>query len=204
MRKLSARLALASAVALLATAGFATNASASFPVLHTGAGDMAHTCNVVGVAVRGYEAVVCSDLFTGNDGSGFSQVWGQVEAYCQTIEGVVVQCANIKLTENIIVNTGTIPAGEGTEYICGHDDGPCPSGRFIPPPTTVSNISSSLGWNSSSCITNPSYNMWNLAWGGSRQITVIELPVSDANEVLESPYANDGDNESSGHYDICP
>lgn len=203
MRKLSAQLALVSVVTLVTIGGFAANASAaSSPILYTSANDLAHACSVIGNPVDGYEAVVCSDLDTGT-ASGDGEVWGQVEAYCQTTSGTVVQCANIQVYQDDTVETGTTATGYFDPDDCGHDYGACPSGRLITPSTPIDHLVPSFGWNSSSCTTDDAFNVWNLALGGTGG-TVIQLPESDQNEVLESPWANDGDNESSGHYDICP
>jgi hypothetical protein len=204
MRKLLARLAIISAATLVAVASLAANASAaSTPTLHAGSGSIAHTCNVIGPVVDGDEAVVCADLYTGEDGSGDGEVWGQVEAYCQTTSGTVLQCANIEVYQDSYVQTATTANGNYLPDFCGHDYGACPDGRLVTPSTGMIRFASDFGWNSSSCTTDDGYNVWNLALGGTGT-TVIQLPTSDANVVMESPYPNDGDNESSGHYDICP
>jgi hypothetical protein len=52
----------------------------------------------------------------------------------------------------------------------------------------------------------PDLAVWNLAWGRNTEYsapTTIELPVSDDTVELDSSNANDGYNESSGHYYIC-
>ena len=193
---------LAAALALIFGAVGSADAAA-LPILHTsmsGSGQEAHECTVVGNDGT-TQGVVCVDILTGiydsNSGEG-SYAKDQVEVYCQNISsGADVQCANALVTFGFYNAAGG--ANSGTDE-CGHSYGPCATGRNYYSNTTFDYPWSS--WSDSNCASdsNGATSVWAVAFGGGD--TVIELPGSDKSVSLVS--GNDGGNESSGHYFICP
>lgn len=135
---------------------------------------MEHACQVVGI-VGDIEGVVCADFVANTDGT----VSAQVEGICQhESTGATVQCAHIDISYGLY---STVKHYYDTESMCGHQYGPCPSGRFI----------------QAGAHTNPfeqatCYNLWTVAYAGSG----VELPGSDQWELL-------GANLGSGHKVLC-
>jgi hypothetical protein len=154
-----------------------------------------HTCTVVGWAVKGYEAVVCADIVVTADynyGNNFD-VTGSIEAYCQTVAGQTVQCANIDAQGAF--GSASLGILYGPTYNCGHSYGPCPTGRADIVQGTFSY------WVHDDCSL-PAYNVWTTVLGDN---TEIELPVSDSLMQLNAGTGgNDGINFSTGHYQACP
>lgn len=194
-------------VLVVATLTFATTTNASaaaLPILHsgmTGTGQEAHQCTVIGNDGT-TEGVVCIDILTGvyesNSGPG-TYAKDQAEVFCQNMNtNQPVQCANALVTFGLYNAAGG--ANSGT-YECGHSYGPCSGGRNYYTNATFDYPWSS--WSDNNCATNVSgpTSVWAVAFG-SNSNTVIELPGSDKYVSLTS--GNDGTNESSGHYFICP
>lgn len=206
--RLSSLLAAIAAMFSLGIApAFADTGADGFTILYASQNDIAHKCNVIGSDKYGNEAVVCADLYTtdtldlGVDEYPYF-AWAGVEAYCQNSSDVVVRCANIYESVSISDGAGdVIYAGQE----CGHAYGACPAGRYDDQTTTASGGESGyLEYDESDdCSTDPSsgFDVWSVAYGGG--ITSVELPESDKTVDLGSGNANDGENESTGHYYAC-
>jgi hypothetical protein len=192
-------------VVTLAVLGASAPASAAtgtggLPILYAGEGNTAHQCTVIGSA-DGYQGVVCADILTGTTATEY---WaeGRVEIICQKGSGssaVDVQCAHVDTVGRVSNAAG------GYDYVgqwaCGQAEGPCSTGRNYVT-TWAFDYSTASG-----CASNPnsSYDVWMIALGNyeTGSPTGIELPVSGKWVYLGTGNANDGTNESSGHYYIC-
>lgn len=192
---------VAVALTLVAT----TANAAALPILHsgqTGSGQEAHSCTVIG-SDGTTEGVVCIDILTGiydsNSGEG-TYARSQIELLCQNISsGATVQCADAVGTWGVYD-----AAGDGTSdnAECGHSYGACSTGRNYYKGNTIDYPWSE--WSDSNCDTNVSAasDAWAVAYGSGD--TRIELPGSDDWVYLNSGSgANDGSNESTGHFFIC-
>jgi hypothetical protein len=171
----------------------------AFPILNAVQDQIAHHCNVIGSA-DGYQAVVCADIDTNVDSLADGQTqwnfWGAVEAYCQQEQSGVwqpVTCANMTLQGS--VNTGIGDTSSTMDYKCGHANGTCPALRIA-----IATSSSYSGFGCNDTNTDALNQAWTIAQGSA---TSIELPVSDKTFYADDGQANDGVNESSGHYFIC-
>jgi hypothetical protein len=209
-RRIPARalLTVAAAAGLLFAVPASANADPdNLPILYGWEDGFAHQCQVIGVAHRGYEAVVCSDLIAG-DGGTMDQpdyyVEGQTEIYCQTTSGTVVGCEGVWVNSQLSSGAGVLSAiapwtwGCGTYYseiACGGDG----QRNYI--------IDGSAAWSDPSgedpsCDTDLSSanQVWNVVFGSGD--TYVQLPNSGDVVTLET--GNDGANESTEHYFICP
>lgn len=189
---------IATAVVAAATLGSAPAGAATgvdgFPILHAASGQMAHRCEVLGSAVNpnnGDEilGVVCADIQTYQyEGDVYANA--SVEALCEVNYGdsrvVTTQCANI-------VAKADMSNGAGGRYYstkaCGHQNGACPSGRFIHD-SPVEKVNTEGG----ACGTSPTSisQVWGIALAG----TQIELPGSALTVGVTS-------NWSTGHFYVC-
>lgn len=176
--------------------GFGIMYATQFPV--------EHTCTVIGTDQYGNKAVICADLSSAptldsvDDPIYPYNTWAGVEAICENSSDVIVQCAQINEEVSIASANGDIGYDSQT---CGHSFGACPAGRYIL--YTSSNGNYFSYYNSTDCAANPDSGFvdWSVVWGGG--ITYIELPQSDKTVYLGTGNANDGENESNGHYYQC-
>lgn len=191
-------------IALTFTAGMATasadTGTGGLPILHASEYQVAHKCSVIGSDNLGNQAVVCADLETEATwdipGPTYPYyVWAQAEAYCQTTAGVAEQCANIGMDAGYANQADGLTAAQLNG--CGHAAGDCPKTRLYAV-TDYWEFDSSWG-----CSTDPGseFDVWGLVVGSG--FTQIELPGSDKTITLGTSNANDGPNESTGHYYIC-
>ena len=195
--KLAAILFAAAGVMMAAIqpASAATGAG-GLTILYASSQQQAHQCNVIG-GDSSYQAVICSDILT-YEGATDYYAYGRAEAICQT--------ASVPHTEvacNDIAAYDTLEAGDGTHTYkySGGCTGNCPDARFnVLTRDWVYSISHAEGGVCSSN-TGSSYDLWNVVWGGS---TDIVTPDGQAYYLGYNWPANDGVNESSGHYLICP
>jgi hypothetical protein len=208
LRRIPARTLLAVATAaglLFAVPAVASADPDNLPVLYGGDDSFAHQCKVIGVAVRGYEAVVCSDLQAGDGGTmdnPYYYVDGQTEAYCQTISGTVVGCEGVEVSAQLSSGAGVVGTGG---YECGTFDSSVACAgdgqrNYVPDGGEAWWIT--VGAEADCATDLGSYNqVWNVVFGGSG-VTEVQLPNSGAVETLT--VGNDGGNQSTGHYFICP
>jgi hypothetical protein len=167
-----------------------------FAILDASISQEVHHCEQLGIDRKGYQAIVCFDLNTYTSGSSYYAT-GEVEAYCQTIAGAVVQCPHISLASSYTEGI------EGSTLIrktwtCGGSSAACPTGRMVETITTFEFSDA----NSANCSNGLSManDVWDEVVGG----TQIELPVSDATYTMSvGDGGTDGDSYSSGHYWIC-
>jgi hypothetical protein len=196
------------AAILLATAGIMTvltsparadTGAGGLPILYASSGQQAHKCNVIGDD-GSYQAVVCSDLVTAEDSTNYD-VHGRAEAYCQTSSThVVVNCLRIAVETELATGNGARTANYGVECDPDLTHTPCPSGRlYVSTPNWVYNIAAAEG---GACSSNAgsAYVQWDVVLGDG--LTFIETP-DQYYWSLGSSNANDGYNESTGHYFIC-
>jgi hypothetical protein len=195
------RTGLAVFMAAVAIAGTTVNANAAtgadgFPIIHASSGGAAHTCHILGTDDDYHEAIVCVDINTMTyDGDAFAQ--SEVEAYCQTTAGTVVQCANI-IAQGQYSASGGLGALQPYGKNCGHQYGACPTGRLYLSGAWVA--ASAEGDSSCGKVVNSVAQVWSIALGAS---TTIELPGSGDTYTLSNTSPNDGTNESTGHYYVC-
>jgi hypothetical protein len=161
-----------------------------FTVLGAYENSFVHKCEVIGVAHKGYEGVVCVDITTGTNSHNY---WarGDIEVYCQTVAGVTVKCPAVYEYASFSDGAGDIwYIDDGN---CGNDGaGACSSGRnyFYAP---------AIGYNyanaGNNCADNPGsgWDIWTVAYPS----VGVVLPVSGDTEWLPS-------NFETGHYYACP
>jgi hypothetical protein len=159
-----------------------------FTVLGAYEGQGAHSCQVIGTAHRGYEAVICVDI---QAGAGSNNYWaqGKLEVICQTTAGVEVKCPYVQEAYGVFADgTGNVQAYG--DWDCSSS---CSSGRNIITEGTI-------GYNYSNAETNcwqnanSGWNVWTVAYGGN---VGVELPVSGDMVYLASDF-------ETGHYYVCP
>ena len=182
------------AIAATAVNASATTGADGFPIIHAASGGAAHLCRILGTDDDGHEAVVCVDINTMTyDGEAFAQ--SEVEAICQTLSGTVVQCANVTVEGQYSSGLGAMqPYAKN----CGHQYGPCPTGRFYV--SGAWNSASAEGDGTCGSKLDSFSQVWSIAIGGA---TTIELPGSDDTYTLSNTSPNDRSNESTGHYYVC-
>jgi hypothetical protein len=158
---------------------------------------LVHHCEQLGIDRRGYQAIVCFDIYTYTSGGNYYAT-GKVEAYCQTIAAAAAQCVQISLTG---LYTEAASGSETKQtWTCGGSAAACPNGRLVETLATFEWSDSNSG-NCSNGLS-PANDIWDEVRGLTTQ---IELPVSDATYTLSaSDGGTDGDSYSSGHYWVCP
>jgi hypothetical protein len=175
----------------------ADTGSDGFTILYASSQQGAHKCNVIGDDGT-YQAVVCSDLVTAENSTQYD-VHGQAEAICQrSTTHAVVPCKSINLVTSLATGNGSVSAAAGSG--CWGRD-PCPDGRFyVSTGNWVYNIANSAP----ACWSNAgsAYLQWDVVWGQGWD-TYIQTP-DGSTYYLANAQLNDGSNESTGHYYICP
>jgi hypothetical protein len=175
----------------------ADTGSGGFTILYASSHQGAHKCNVIGDDGT-YQAVVCSDLVTAENSTQYD-VHGQAEAICQRSKThVVVPCESVNIDTSLATGNGSVSAAYGPQ--CGGDV-PCPDGRYyVSTPNWVYNIANSAP----ACWSNAgsAYLQWDVVWGQG-WATFIQTPDGSKYYLADAPL-NDGANESTGHYYICP
>jgi hypothetical protein len=160
-----------------------------FTILDADSGNVAHHCEVLGTNGNGVQAVVCVDIDTYGDSSGYYAT-GAIEAYCQDgSASYLVACSYIHI-DGIFANqdSGATTAG----YTCNGD---CPSGRKILYVTTYDYTGGA------NCTSSSGHDVWTEAAGD----TVMDTPDIGSWSIGTAYHtANDGSNYSSGHYWVCP
>lgn len=94
--------ALVLALGMTVLMSMATQQSAHAAVGPAAVG-VAHTCEVIGTAPNGNQAVVCSDI-NETAVTGGMEFWGTGEYFCQ---GPSVQCAGIRASNNLLTPDGS-------------------------------------------------------------------------------------------------
>lgn len=175
----------------------ASTGAGGLTILYASSQQQAHKCNVIGDDGT-YQAVICSDLVTAEDSTNYD-VHGRAEAICQTSSAphVIVACKNVNLNTSLATGNGSVTRDYG--LLCGGDS-PCPDGRFYV--STANWVYSIAGAGGCSSNTGSAYDQWDVAWGPEYD-TYIQTP-DGSKYYLDYTNANDGDNESTGHYFICP
>ena len=144
--------------------------------------------------------MVCDDLVT-YEGATDYYVYDNAEAYCQvTKTAQVVPCKYIQ--EQTTLETG---GGATASYkiTCGLGGPSCPAGRLNKSTRNWDYSIAHAGGGTCSSNTDSSYQVYGIVWGEDN-FTMIETPTGDAAYYLQDGEANDGVNESSGHYFVCP
>jgi len=187
-------------MAAIQPASAATGAG-GLTILHASSQQQAHKCTVLG-GDSSYQAVICSDILT-YEGSTDYYAYGRVEGICQTTSThAVVPC-------KYIFEANELAAGDGTNtgtYSRGCDSSsPCPDGRFYWSTRNWVYSIAHAGGGTCSSNTGSSYDLWDVVWGAPLDGATIETP-DGATYYLSSFYGNtnDGANDSTGHYYICP
>jgi hypothetical protein len=158
-----------------------------FPYLYADNGDIVHQCQVLQTGADGDKAVMCVDIDTYGDSSGYYAT-GAIEALCENSASVVVQCRAIYL-HGFLANADSGPT-YSSNSLC--TDG-CRAQRFTIYTATYS-------YTSGHC-TSSGHDVWDAAMGDSY------IGTSDSPTVItlaDSGKANDGSDFSTGHYWICP
>ena len=208
--RISIRHRVIAAVFAVATASMTLLASpvsaapATLPTLSAGHGGFAHQC-VVAQDDGKYAAVVCADIVTGVSSDTTYYAAGQVEVYCQTVGNnpVIVGC-------NAAYAVAAMSSGAGVVGFNGI--GSCGADAFAPNACapggqrnyfTDNSFSYSYSDAANCTKLNSKNQVYNVIEGynGVQSFTRIELP--DFTWVALSG-GNDGQNQSSGHYFVCP
>ena len=165
-----------------------------FTILHADAGNIAHTCHVLGTGLdkkgNTAEAVICVDIITGGGESGY-QATGEIETYCQLSNGSYTQCPFISV-QSFFSNGSSGPvfgdwactsscSSNGRNYLYIH----------------------TIDYTSASCTTNSANDVWTTA----QEYTEIQLYNSGGGLntfTVGAHAANDGPDYTTGHYWICP
>jgi hypothetical protein len=188
-------------MAAISPASAATGAG-GLPILYASSQMQAHKCNVIG-GDSNYQAVVCSDILT-YEGATDYYAYGRAEAICQTTSThTVVPCKYIWESTALAAGDGTSTGTYSLTCAAGSNY-PCPNGRFYKSTRDWVYSIAHAGGGTCSSNTGSSYDLWDIVWGGSG-IDVANIVTPDGgNYYLGSGNANDGYNESTGHYYICP
>jgi hypothetical protein len=182
----------------------AATGAGGLTILYASSQNQAHQCNVIG-SDSNYQAVVCSDLLT-YEGATDYYAYGREEAYCQrtSTPHTIVACREVRELDTLEAGDGTSTSSYSAN--CGLT-GSCQAGR---------NYLSTRNWDYSIshaengvCSSNvgSSYQLYNIAWHGytaAANSTEIWTPDGAFWSLGVTGTANDGVNESSGHYFICP
>jgi hypothetical protein len=118
VKRVFRRLVLSAAVVVCTTIAIGPAQAASLPILHAAASPagFAHTCAATGDSVvPGEEVVVCADIVTGTNSSGY-YAEGQLELYCQ-VSTLVVPCDGITVTGGLFRQSNT--SWTGASWSCG-------------------------------------------------------------------------------------
>jgi hypothetical protein len=159
-----------------------------FTILYADSDNIVHQCGVIGANTYGYEAVVCVDINTYADSSGYYAT-GAVEAYCQHgSPEVTTACQNIHI-DGVLANQDS--GATTNSYTCAGD---CGGGRAI---LYVATYTYTGGHD---CTSSWGHDVWAEAAGS----TTIDLPVYGEFSVGDSHFANDNGTHSTGHYWVCP
>jgi hypothetical protein len=178
----------------------AATGAGGLTILYASSGQQAHQCNVIGGDSR-YQAVVCSDIVTAED-SPYYWASGRAEVICQSTSTPHIVGTCLHVNTNV-----TLEAGDGTStgnHVAACDwtsSSPCPTGDrfYVSTRDWVYKIGDAEGGRCSANL-GSSYVLWNVVWGSN---TAVET-ADGAWYYLHAGVANDGSNESSGHYFICP
>lgn len=201
MNRVLKRLLVAATAAFASAAVLLTPAhAAGSPPIEFAGSFFGHQC--VKFADDGsYQAIICADIITGTNSAGY-YAKGQAEAYCQNEQNQVVGC------DAVYINAGLY--NESNVNWQGDYPTPCGDGYANCVPNGQRNYYSlntfqynSNQWNLNNCSsnTNNATQVWSVVFFQSD----IRLP--DGN-IYDLGYTNlppnDGMNETSGHYFICP
>ena len=196
----------AAVMTMAALAGGMTPAGAATapdgtPILNASSStnNVAHSCEVLGQSPGFYQAVVCVDINTATDSTGY-HASGMIEAFCQDVNPnhihQTVQCKQIEI-DGIFAN-GTSGSQETYNALCiQFGAGSCPAGRYEWPPGGTTPYHYTGGHD---CTSSLGHNVWNVATLNTRIVTPDNVPYS----VNDPGNSNDSGNYSSGHYWICP
>ena len=202
-RNLGRRLLFTALSALALVAGLIPTASAATlpPVLYAPTG-FAHQCIEIGYDGDLNVGIICADIVTSNVSGGY-HADPQVEAYCQNDKtGDIVQCANVTVDFGLFGSNSNSQAF----FACGHAYGPCaPNGQ-----RNYWGVGKGLGETYHETINQCSGNVsletqvQTVVFSSSATFgqTTIELPSTD--KTVQLTTGNDGANQASGHYFICP
>jgi hypothetical protein len=122
------------------------------PIVYADVSPEVHTCNVIG-GDSVWEAVLCSDLITTQNGSDYA-VQGQTEAYCEQVAAphAIGTCLAITADNELYVGSGgntadvkagcegdcptdgrlMDPGGSWGYTVAGGENGVCSSNRLVP------------------------------------------------------------------------
>ena len=192
------------AVAIMSTCAFAglqgpamaATGENGVPILSAATSPMVHTCNVVG-GDGVWEAVVCSDLITTETSTAY-YVQGQGEAYCEEQQAphAIGTCERIIVDDTLYVGSG----GSTATALNSCDNGGCPNdGRLEVQSAKWGYTIAGAANGTCSSNVNSSYQVWGIL----TQNTQWTFPDGHLWS-LDGDGANDGANESSGHYFVCP
>jgi len=159
-----------------------------FTILYADSANIVHQCGVIGEDQYGEQAVVCVDINTYGDSSGYYAT-GAVEAYCQDGNPeTTVACQGIYI-DGLLANGDSGPTTN--TYKCY---GNCGGGRAI---LYVATYSYTGGHD---CTSSSGHDVWAEALGD----TEVDINGASDNTVSDSSFANDNGTHSTGHFWVCP
>jgi hypothetical protein len=191
--KIKYLLAVAATATVAALGGSALPASATtgpdgFTILYADSGNVVHDCEVLGTDPSGYQAVVCLDINTGANSSGY---WasGSVETMCDHGSAAsIVACPYIVSDADFANAAQTYPTTASQSC-----SGNCPNGRWIIPIATFDYTGGH------DCTESAGHDVWNVAFSD----LTIGTPGGSYFDLYPGG-SNDGENYSTGHYWVCP
>jgi hypothetical protein len=216
MRLFSVVAAVAVGVLGLAPVASANTGQGGFTVLYASTNGFAHVCQVISsTSDKAHQAVVCADLtVTFSSGGVNYQVTSSAEAYCQTPAGAAEACDSILVSTVLSVGDGSYTSAAIKS--CGYPAAACSAGRLTatsdPWGYNIHDAGQSDGqYTACDGSGTSSYNVWGLVVGWDDPTfkdvqTTIVTPDGQSWTVGLAPSQapNDGVNESTGHYYVCP
>jgi hypothetical protein len=192
-------MAIATVGLLMAVAGTANadTGAGGVPILHATTSPMVHACNVI-ASDSTWQAVLCSDLITTEVGSNYF-VQGQAEAYCQKTAAphAMGTCKQIVVDDHLYVGSGGSTADAKAEC-----DTNCPAnGRLEVRSTRWGYTVAGAANGTCSSNVDSAYQVWAIITAGE---TSWILPDKVRLTLGSGEGANDGANQSSNHYFVCP
>jgi hypothetical protein len=162
-----------------------------FPILYADSANIVHQCGVIGAAPGYLEAVVCVDIDTGTDSSGYYAT-GAVEAYCQVDNPPTgfppepFECQAIHI-DGLLANADS--GATTSTYNCSGD---CGTGR------TIFYVAGYTYTGGHDCTSSSGHDVWAEALGDT------SITLGNRTVYVSTYFANDNGTHSTGHYWVCP
>ena len=181
----------------------AATGAGGLTILHASSQDQAHVCSIVGEDAT-YEAVVCADLLT-YEGASVYYAYARGEAFCQLTKAPHTEVACDNILERVTLQTGDNNATDLVGTSCGGENAniaTCPDARLFASTANWDYSIAAAGGGTCSSNVDTAYQIWGVLWGGESWITTPDGKTWIVGHDGFAP--NDGVNQSSGHFFVCP